>query len=72
MNAQNQGIIFDKEDSDKSNNSKSSTNFNYSNQLRISFGSNYTNSINSFPYFLSVIIFYLSLTDIAECIEKIA
>ena len=73
MRAQDLGNgFFDKEDSDKSNNSKSSTNSNYSNQLRISFGSNFANSINLFPSFLSVIIFYLSLTELAECIEKIA
>ena len=73
MSAQNQGnFFFDKEDSDKSNKSISSTNSNYSNQLRISLGSNFTNSINPFPSFLSVLIFYLSLTEFAESIEKIA
>ena len=72
MSTQNKGnFFFDKEDSDKSNKSTSSTNSNYSNQLRISLGSNYINSINPFPSFLSVLIFYLSLTEFAESIEKI-
>jgi hypothetical protein len=73
MNAQNQeNFFFDKEDSDKSNKSMSSNNSNYSNQSRISLGSSYVNSINLFPSFLSVIIFYLSSTELEECIEKIS